>query len=129
MTKKEKIDGWLYECKHNHLVTLDADDLMELIAALAEREREMEANISDLLIAKNEQIAEMDVENDRLRKRLSVAEDVVSHLVIWGAAPTDALAALVEKAMTLRMRDKETLCIPSAVKEALWGGEVEDGLL
>ena len=74
----------------------------------------------------NEQIAALTAENKRLRERLRAAEDVVSHLVIWGAAPIGALAALVEKAMTLRMRDKETLCIPSAVKEALQGGEVKD---
>ena len=77
---------------------------------------------------KNRTVQRLDAltaENKWLGERLSVAEDVVSHLVIWGAAPTDALVALVEKAMTLRMRDKETLCIPSAVKKALRGEEEE----
>ena len=58
-------------------------------------------------------------ENEKLRERLKTAEDVVSYLVIWGASPTNRLAELVEQSMMLRMRDKETLCIPSAVKAAL----------
>ena len=40
------------------------------LAALAEKEREMEANISDLLIAKNEQTVALREENDRLREGL-----------------------------------------------------------
>lgn len=44
-------------------------------------------------------------EIERLKNRLKVAEDVVSYLVIWGAAPTDILAELVKRSMTLRVRD------------------------
>ena len=69
-------------------------------------------------------IAALTTENEQIKKRLIAAEDVVSHLVVWGAAPTDALADLVKRSMTIRMRDKQTLCVPSAVEQALRGEEV-----
>jgi len=65
------------------------------------------------------ELAALRAEVERQRGRLKAAEDVVSYLVIWGAAPTDRLVELVTESMRLRQRDKETLCAPSAVRAAL----------
>jgi hypothetical protein len=61
----------------------------------------------------------LECELTRLADRLKTADDVVSYLVIFGAAPTDRLTELVARRMEQRRRDKETLCLPSAVQEAI----------
>lgn len=58
-------------------------------------------------------------EIERLRDRLRCADDVVSYLVIFGAAPTDRLAELVSRRMEQRQRDKQTLCLSPVVREAI----------
>jgi len=64
----------------------------------------------------------------RLTARLKAADEVVSYLVLWGAAPTDELARLVTVRMEQRVRDKQTLCAPSAVRAAIAGSETNDML-
>jgi len=53
----------------------------------------------------------MDNENEiiRLKNRLKAADDVVSYIVIFGAAPTDRLAELVSICMEQRQRDLEVI--------------------
>jgi ribosomal protein S16 len=104
------------EAERKKLVT--QRDLSLEIANHAATQRSLYA-CNGTVMEQDKQIDVLTAENGRLRERLKVAEDVVSYLVIWGALPTDKLAELVEKSMSLRMRDKETLCIPSAVKDAL----------
>lgn len=64
-------------------------------------------------------VRHLESEVARLKDRLKAADDVVSYLVIFGSAPTDRLAELVARRMEQRQRDKETLCVPSAVREAI----------
>jgi len=64
-------------------------------------------------------VRHLESEVARLRDRLKAADDVVSYLVIFGAAPTDRLAELVGRRMEQRQHDKETLCVPAAVREAI----------
>ena len=58
--KFDELTGEILSCCATH------KEYVEI--ALAEKEREMEANISDLLIAKNEQIAALTAERDRLKR-------------------------------------------------------------
>lgn len=64
-------------------------------------------------------IAELERERDGLAGRLKAADDVVSYLVVFGALPSDRLADLVKRRMEQRMHDKDLLCKPSVVLDAL----------
>jgi len=66
---------------------------------------EVDYEMSTLRYEKEEamdRIAALTARNERLRDRLKAAENVVSYVVIWGAAPSDKLAELVKRSMRLR---------------------------
>ena len=56
----------------------------------------------------NALVRQLESEVARLKHRLKAADDVVSYLIIFGAAPTDRLAELIGKRMEQRQREAIT---------------------